>query len=186
MQNPNHEQKTEVVEEVLTALGELFPPDKAIIVDLQLPSDGKIKTSLEFWTGVKAKIDTRKDTNQRKKWKKRSQGEGKLLLSGGVNALTLLETLVSKIRRPVQLIRLREVIDFRYQEHFKVKIYFLTATWLPRNNEGDDGATTRFDRQLWQRRPAVFNKVLDQVYKLKLFDNPDSAVVRLVPAQQPY
>jgi hypothetical protein len=182
--NPNNQTETEVVKEVFTALGELFPPDKAIIVDLQLPSN--IKTSLEFWTGVRAKIDTRKDTNQRKKWKKQSQGEGKLLLSGGVNGLDLLDRLVTQITRPVQLIRLRKVIDFRYQEHFKVKIYFLTATWRPRNNEDDDGATTGFDRQLWQRRPAIFSKVLDQVYKLKLFDNPDSAVVRLVPAHQPY
>jgi len=180
MQNQNQPQSG-VVEEALKALG-LFANEKGIIIDLQLP--GNAQTPVELWTGIKTKADTRKETKNRKRWKQQTQGKGKLLLTGRVNALSLVDRIISEIKRPVEMIRLREVIDFRYQARIKVKFYFLSATWRPRNNDESDDAAIKVDvQQLWQRRPSVLSRILDQIYKVQIFDNPDSLVVRLVPRE---
>jgi len=179
MENPNNPNSG--VEEIIKAL-ETFADKKGIIVDLQLPGD--VQMSVEMWAGIKTKADTRRETKNRRKWKQAQQGKGSLILNGRVNALQLVEKIINKVQRPVQMVRLREVIDFRYQARIKMKFYFLDATWRPRNNE-DDGATVKVDlRSLWQRKPPALSKVLDQIYKVQIFDNPDSLVVRLVPLQQ--
>jgi len=177
---PQNKSEVEIVNEVLKAL-QTFSNNKGIVVDLQVAGD--VQTPVEMWAGIKTKADTRRETKDRKKWKQQSQGKGNLLLAGRVNALLLLGKIVNEIQRPVQLIRLREVIDFRYQARLKMKFYFLEATWRPRNtDEEDNAATAKINiAQLWQRRPPALVRALDQVYKVQVFDNPESLVVRLVP-----
>jgi hypothetical protein len=179
MENQNQTQTG--VEEVLKTL-EMFSDEKGIIIDIQLP--GHIQMAVELWSNAKTKADTRAETKQRKKWKEQTQGKGKLLLSGKINALKLLDALISEISRPVQMLRLREIIDVRYRARIKMKLYFLSATWRPRDNE-DDGATVKVDlTQLWQRKPPALSKALEKIYNFQVYDNPESLVVRLVPQQQ--
>jgi hypothetical protein len=183
MENPQNS-KIAGVEEILNAV-KAFGNEKGIIIDIQLPGD--VQTPVELWSGIKTKADTRRETKDRKKWKQQTQGKGSLLLTGRVNALSLVERIISEIERPVQLLRLREVIDFRYRARVKMKLYFLSATWRPRNtDESDNGATAKVNlRQLWERRPPALSRVLDQIYKVQIYDNPDGLVVRLI-LQQPY
>jgi len=178
--NPNNPNSG--VEEIIKAI-QMFG-NKGIIIDLQLP--GNVQTPVELWTGIRTKPDTRRETKNRRKWKQAQQGKGSLILAGRINAVHLLEKIVNEVQRPVQMVRLREVIDFRYQARIKMKFYFLDATWRPRNtDEEDNAATAKIDiAQLWQRRPKALDKALNAIYKLQIFDNPDSLVVRLVPISE--
>jgi hypothetical protein len=179
MENPQNSKITGV-EEILNAV-KAFGNEKGIIIDIQLPGD--VQMPVELWSTAKTKADTRAETKQRKKWKEQTQGKGRLLLSGKVNALETLDALISEISRPVQMLRLREVIDVRYRARIKMKLYFLSATWRPRDNE-DDGATVKVDlTQLWQRKPPALSKALEKIYNFQVYDNPESLVVRLVPQQ---
>lgn len=158
--------------------------EKGIIIDLHFPdSDLKsLEQSAELWIGAKIKADTRKETKNRHKWKRMQQGEGRLVITGIINASLLLQRIVNEIQRPIQMIRLREVVDFRHRPHLKAKIYLLSATWFPRTDDEKDEATVKVDlRQLWTRIPPKISIALDAPYKFQVYNNPESIVLRILP-----
>jgi len=161
--------------------------EKGIIIDLHLPDKDRetLKRAFEWWCGAETKADdVHKETKKRHEWKATAQGEGKLIVTGVVNAFLLLQMLINEIQRAVQLMRLREVVDFRRQPHFKTKVYLFNATWTPRYTDEKDEATAKVNlRELWTRIPNEIWVALDRVYKLQVIDNPDSVVVRLMPQQ---